>query len=113
MIAIQKITAREILDSRGLPTVEAEVWLTNGLCGRASVPSGASTGLQEALELRDGDPHRYMGKGVLKAVSFVCQELSQALKGFEVTHQREIDDTMIALDGTANKAKFGANAILA
>lgn len=113
MIAIQKITAREILDSRGLPTVEAEVWLTNGLCGRASVPSGASTGLQEALELRDGDQQRYMGKGVLKAVSFVCQELSQALKGLEVTHQRDIDETMIKLDGTANKAKFGANAILA
>lgn len=113
MTQIKEIKAREILDSRGNPTVEAEVILTTGEFGRASVPSGASTGSREALELRDKDTKRYLGKGVLKAVSFVRNELSKALKGFEVTHQQEIDEVMIALDGTPNKGKLGANALLA
>src|SRR3990167_4676553 len=113
MTQIKQIKAREILDSRGLPTVEAEVILTTGECGRAAVPSGASTGSKEALELRDHDKARYAGKGVLKAVSHVCNELSDVLKGFDVTHQSEIDEVMIALDGTPNKSKLGANAILA
>ena len=113
MTQIQQIHAREVLDSRGLPTVEVEVLLTNGDRERAAVPSGASTGSREALELRDGDKNRYMGKGVLKAVAFACHELSQALKGFDVTCQSEIDETMIVLDGTANKERLGANAMLA
>ena len=113
MSQIKEIKAREILDSRGNPTVEAEVILTTGEIGRAAVPSGASTGSREALELRDGDAKRYLGKGVLKAVSFIRNDLSKALKGFEVSHQQEIDDAMLALDGTANKEKFGANALLA
>lgn len=113
MSSIQKINAREILDSRGNPTVEAEVILTTGEIGVAAVPSGASTGSREANELRDKDAKRYLGKGVMQAVSFVRNDLSKALHGFDVTRQQEIDETMIALDGTANKEKFGANALLA
>lgn len=113
MSEIKKINAREILDSRGNPTVEAEVVLSSGEVGRAAVPSGASTGSREALELRDQDQRRYMGKGVLHAVSFIRHDLSNALTGFEVTQQQEIDDAMLMLDGTTNKEKFGANALLA
>jgi enolase len=110
---IQSIKAREILDSRGNPTVEADVILENGVMGRAAVPSGASTGAHEAHELRDGDKARYIGKGVLKAVENVSGEIAKALVGKEVTAQREIDDAMRALDGTENKTRLGANAILA
>lgn len=113
MSHIQEIKAREILDSRGNPTIEADVILSTGERGRAAVPSGASTGSREAVELRDKDNKRYLGKGVLKAVSFIRHELSQALKGLVVTEQQEIDEVMIALDGTPNKEKFGANALLA
>lgn len=113
MSQIKLIRAREILDSRGNPTVEADVVLTTGEMGRAAVPSGASTGSREAIELRDKDANRYMGKGVLAAVSCVNHELSNALKGFDVTHQQEIDEAMLMLDGTVNKEKFGANALLA
>lgn len=113
MSQIKEIKAREILDSRGNPTVEAEVILTTGEKACASVPSGASTGSREALEQRDKDATRYMGKGVMQAVSFIRQDLSKALKGFQITHQQEIDDVMLELDGTENKGKFGANAILA
>ena len=110
---IKSIHAREILDSRGMPTVEAEVTLDSGITGVASVPSGASTGINEALELRDGDPDRYFGKGVLKAVSNVNEIISPALKGMNVYNHTSIDSRMIELDGTANKSKLGANAILA
>lgn len=110
---IRSIHAREILDSRGTPTVEAEVILDSGITGVASVPSGASTGINEALELRDGDPHRYFGKGVLKAVSNVNDIIAPALKGLNVFNQTAIDSLMIDLDGTPNKSKLGANAILA
>ncbi len=113
MSQIKEIKAREIIDSRGNPTVEADVILTTGEVGRAAVPSGASTGSREALELRDKDDKRYMGKGVLKAVGFINQALSRALKGFDVTHQQEIDDAMLVLDGTENKGHLGANALLA
>ncbi|TAK75985.1 MAG: phosphopyruvate hydratase [Gammaproteobacteria bacterium] len=113
MSQIKEIKAREIIDSRGNPTVEAEIILTTGEIGRAAVPSGASTGSREALELRDQDKKRYLGKGVLKAVSFIQHDLSAALKGFDVTRQQEIDDTLLALDGTQNKEKLGANALLA
>lgn len=110
---IKSIHAREILDSRGTPTVEAEVRLDNGVVGVASVPSGASTGINEALELRDGDPGRYFGKGVLKAVSNVNNIISPVLTGFDVYQQASIDSLMIDLDGTENKSRLGANAILA
>lgn len=113
MSQISAIKAREILDSRGNPTVEAEVILTTGEIGRAAVPSGASTGSREALEQRDKDTNRYLGKGVLQAVTFIREDLAKALQGFEVTHQQEIDDVMISLDGTVNKEKYGANALLA
>jgi len=113
MSQIKEISAREILDSRGNPTVEAEVILTTGEIGRASVPSGASTGSHEALELRDKETNRYLGKGVLHAVAKIRHELNKALTGMEVTYQKEIDETMLALDGTENKAKLGANAMLA
>ncbi|MFZ2315154.1 MAG: phosphopyruvate hydratase [Gammaproteobacteria bacterium] len=113
MSQIKEIKAREILDSRGNPTIEADVILTTGEMGRAAVPSGASTGSREALELRDKDEKRYMGKGVLKAIGFINQDLSKALKGFEITRQQELDDTMLTLDGTDNKGKLGANALLA
>ena len=109
---IEKIWAREILDSRGNPTVEVDVTLENGVVGRAAVPSGASTGENEALELRDGDKGRYLGKGVQKAVNNVNTVIAPALKGFNVLGQREIDNKMLALDGTPTKSKLGANAIL-
>ena len=109
---IEKIHAREILDSRGNPTVEVEVTLENGVMGRAAVPSGASTGENEALELRDGDKERYLGKGVLKAVDNVNRVIAPALKGACVLEQRAIDYKMLALDGTPTKSKLGANAIL-
>ncbi len=113
MTEIVDIRAREILDSRGNPTVEAEVELETGVVGSACVPSGASTGSREALELRDKDPARYLGKGVLTAVANVNAEIRPALLGLDVENQRELDEKMLALDGTENKAKLGANAILA
>lgn len=109
---IEKIHAREILDSRGNPTVEVEVTLENGVMGRAAVPSGASTGENEALELRDGDKNRYLGKGVQKAVDNVNNIIAPALKGDCVLSQRAIDGKMLELDGTPTKSKLGANAIL-
>ncbi len=112
MSAITDITAREILDSRGNPTVEVDVTLDSGAFGRAAVPSGASTGAHEAVELRDGDKSRYGGKGVLKAVESVNGEIFDALAGLESHEQRAIDLAMIELDGTPNKARLGANAIL-
>ncbi len=112
MTAIVDIRGREILDSRGNPTVEVDVTLDSGAFGRAAVPSGASTGKHEAVELRDGDKARYGGKGVLKAVSAVNHEIFDALSGLDAEDQIHIDRTMIALDGTANKARLGANAIL-
>ncbi len=112
MTAILDVTAREILDSRGNPTVEVDVVLEDGSMGRAAVPSGASTGAHEAVELRDGDKSRYLGKGVTKAVAAVNGEIFDALAGMEAEDQIAIDRTMIELDGTANKAKLGANAIL-
>jgi enolase len=112
MTAILDITAREILDSRGNPTVEVDVTLEDGSMGRAAVPSGASTGAHEAVELRDGDKARYMGKGVTKAVAAVNGELFEALIDFDAEDQITLDRTMIALDGTPNKARLGANAIL-
>jgi enolase len=113
MSEITDIHAREILDSRGNPTVEAEVLTELGSIGRAAVPSGASTGAREAVELRDGDKTRYLGKGVLKAVESVNSEICDALIGVDVTAQTEIDSRMIALDGTENKGRLGANALLA
>ncbi len=109
---IESITAQEVLDSRGNPTVEVEVILADGSWGRAIVPSGASTGVHEALELRDGDKSRYGGKGVLKAVENVNTEIADALVGWDALEQKEIDTAMIELDGTPNKSKLGANAIL-
>ncbi len=109
---ISNIRAREILDSRGNPTLEVDVLLMDGVLGRAAVPSGASTGIHEALELRDGDPKRYMGKGVLKAVGHVTRELAPALQGKDPCDQRGLDELMLKLDGTETKSKFGANAIL-
>ena len=111
-VLIQNIFAREILDSRGNPTVEVDVILENGVMGRASVPSGASTGLYEACELRDGDKSRYLGKGVSNAVKNVNEEIAPALAGKNVLDQAEIDRLMIQLDGTPNKSRLGANAIL-
>lgn len=113
MSAIIDVIGREILDSRGNPTVEAEVVLESGVMGRAAVPSGASTGVREAIELRDKDPKRYGGKGVLKAVEHVNTELADAVIGLEATDQAFIDRKMIELDGTDNKSRLGANAILA
>ncbi len=112
MGVIVEVVAREILDSRGNPTVEAEVLLDSGVMGRAAVPSGASTGELEALELRDGDKNRFMGKGVLKAVENVNNLIAEEIVGMDATEQRLIDETMIELDGTQNKEKLGANAIL-
>ncbi|MBP6496168.1 MAG: phosphopyruvate hydratase [Psychrobacter sp.] len=111
--AIKDIRAREILDSRGNPTIEADVILADGTIGRAAVPSGASTGSREAVEIRDGDKDRYMGKGVRKAVANVNSQIRSALMDKNVSEQQNIDDTMIALDGTDNKDNLGANAILA
>ena len=110
---IQQIKAREVLDSRGNPTIEADVILDNGIIGSAMVPSGASTGQREALELRDGDKSRYLGKGVLKAVDFINTEINQALAGFDISNLSVIDQAMIDLDGTDTKSRLGANAILA
>ena len=112
MTAIVDITGREILDSRGNPTIEVDVRLEDGSLGRAAVPSGASTGAHEAVELRDGDKKRYLGKGVRKAVDAVNGEIFDAIGGMDAEAQAKIDDTMIALDGTPNKARLGANAIL-
>jgi enolase len=112
MTAIVDIVAREILDSRGNPTVEVDVVLEDGSMGRAAVPSGASTGAHEAVELRDGDKNRYGGKGVKKAVESVTRDIFDAVSGFEAEEQIKIDEAMIALDGTPNKARLGANAIL-
>jgi enolase len=111
--AIIDVIAREILDSRGNPTVEADVLLESGVLGRAAVPSGASTGSREAIELRDGDKSRYLGKGVLKAVEHVNTEICEAIIGLDVEDQAFIDRTMIELDGTENKSRLGANALLA
>jgi len=113
MTTIVRITGREILDSRGNPTVEADVHLANGSMGRAAVPSGASTGEHEAVELRDGDKSRYLGKGTQAAVSHVNGEIAQSLHGKDAAQQAEIDRLMIELDGTPNKGRLGANAILA
>jgi enolase len=112
MSAILDISAREILDSRGNPTVEVDVTLESGVTGRAAVPSGASTGAHEAVELRDGDAKRYGGKGVLKAVAAVNSEIFEALSGLDAREQLAIDAQMIELDGTPNKSRLGANAIL-
>ena len=111
--AIESVHAREILDSRGNPTVEAEVWLADGSQGRAAAPSGASTGQHEAVELRDGDPRRYGGRGVQRAVGHVRTELAARIRGQDALAQTAIDEALIALDGTPNKGRFGANAILA
>lgn len=113
MSAIIDVVAREILDSRGNPTVEADVLLESGVMGRAAVPSGASTGEKEALELRDGDKSRYLGKGVLKAVEHINTEICEALVGLDATDQAFIDKTLIELDGTDSKSRLGANALLA
>src|SRR6202011_5061057 len=113
MTEIVAIHAREILDSRGNPTVEADVLLASGSMGRAAVPSGASTGEHEAVELRDGDKSHYLGKGVLQAVENVESILAPELTGMDAANQRLIDATMISLDGTENKSRIGANAILA
>jgi len=113
MTAIHEIKAREVLDSRGNPTVEVDVILAGGAVGRAAVPSGASTGEHEALELRDGDKKRYLGKGVSQAVRNVTDKIAPALKGFDALDQLTVDQTMLKLDGTETKAKLGANAILA
>lgn len=113
MSAIVDVVAREILDSRGNPTVEADVLLESGIMGRAAVPSGASTGSREAIELRDGDKDRYLGKGVLAAVENVNTEISEAIIGLDAEEQAFIDKTLIELDGTENKSRLGANATLA
>ena len=112
MSAILDIHAREILDSRGNPTVEVDVLLESGALGRAAVPSGASTGAYEAIELRDGDKKRYAGKGVLKAIENINETINQALTGYECTEQLDIDNILLDLDGTKNKKKLGANALL-
>ena len=112
MSYIEKIHARQILDSRGNPTVEVDVITSNGVSSRAAVPSGASTGIHEAVEIRDEDQTKYLGKGVLKAVSNVNNTINNALKGLPVNNQKEIDKKLLALDGTKNKSKLGANAIL-
>ena len=113
MSIIEQVWSREIMDSRGNPTIEAEVILEDGTTGRAAVPSGASTGENEAVELRDGDKLRYLGKGVMKAVANVNEKIGRELEGLDVLDQTQIDQTMIALDGTENKSNLGANAILA
>src|SRR5512137_770543 len=113
MSTIYDINARQVLDSRGNPTVEADVILTGGAMGRAAVPSGASTGEHEAIELRDGDKKRYLGKGVTKAVRNVTEKILPALEGIDALDQLAVDSTMLELDGTETKSKLGANAILA
>ena len=112
IIEIVDVLGREILDSRGNPTVEVEVYLEDGTVGRAAVPSGASTGIYEACELRDGDKSRYLGKGVLNAVENVNTEIAECLVGMNVLDQVSIDKAMLELDGTPNKTRLGANAIL-
>lgn len=112
MSLIAKVHARQILDSRGNPTIEVDVVTSNGILGRAAVPSGASTGIHEAVELRDGDKSVYLGKGVLKAVHHVNTVINEALHGMDVFEQKKIDGLMLSIDGTANKSKIGANAIL-
>ncbi|MCG7964754.1 MAG: phosphopyruvate hydratase, partial [Candidatus Thiodiazotropha taylori] len=112
MSEIVDVRGREILDSRGNPTIEADVFTADGAIGRAMVPSGASTGSREALELRDGDKSRYLGKGVLQAVANINGPIKEALMGMEVTEQAALDQCMLDLDGTENKAKLGANALL-
>ncbi len=112
MTAIVNVVGREVLDSRGNPTVEVDVVLEDGSMGRAAVPSGASTGTREAVELRDGDKGRFGGKGVLRAVEAVNRDIFDAVSGLEAEDQLKIDETMIALDGTKNKSRLGANAIL-
>src|SRR5712671_6554670 len=112
MSKIVDIRGREIIDSRGNPTVEADVLLDSGALGRAAVPSGASTGAHEAVELRDGDKKRYLGKGVTKALAAVTGEIFDAVGGMDAESQAKIDETLIALDGTPNKGRLGANAIL-
>lgn len=112
MSAIIEVAAREILDSRGNPTLEVDVLLEGGHVGRAAVPSGASTGQFEAVELRDGDPSRYGGKGVLNAVANVTDVIAPEIIDFDATDQVALDDFLIELDGTPNKAKLGANAML-
>ncbi|MFO0152786.1 MAG: phosphopyruvate hydratase, partial [Burkholderiales bacterium] len=113
MSAIVDIIGREVIDSRGNPTVECDVLLESGAMGRAAVPSGASTGSREAIELRDGDKSRYLGKGVLKAVGNINTEISEAIVGLDAAEQAFIDKALIELDGTENKARLGANATLA
>src|SRR6266498_539276 len=110
--SIEAVLGREILDSRGNPTVAVEVLLSGGATGRAAVPSGASTGEREALELRDGDPKRYGGKGVLKAVAHVNEEIAREIRGTDARDQPLLDRILIELDGTPNKGRLGANAIL-
>src|ERR1700681_1826019 len=112
MSQISQLRGREILDSRGNPTIEVDVLLANGSFGRASVPSGASTGAHEAVEIRDGDPARYAGKGVLRAVEAVNDEIADAVIGMDASDQIALDGAMIELDGTPNKSRLGANAIL-
>jgi len=111
--SIVRVIAREILDSRGVPTIEAQVELSDGSLGRAAVPSGASAGSHEALELRDGDPQRFGGRGVLKAVAHVQQQIAPVLKGQSPFQQERIDRRLMEVDGTPNKSRLGANAILA
>src|SRR6266576_6131495 len=111
--SIRNIIGREILDSRGNPTVEVDVRLEDGVLGRAAVPSGASTGEYEALELRDGDKAKYLGKGVLKAVGNANTEIAKSIAGLDAADQRALDHKMISLDGTPTKSRLGANAILA
>jgi len=112
MTSIEFVYAREILDSRGNPTIEVDVHLVGGTMGRAAVPSGASTGVHEALELRDGDAGRYLGKGVLKAISNVVEIIGPELAGEDALDQTTIDEILLELDGTENKSKLGANAML-
>jgi len=113
MSAIVDIIGREILDSRGNPTVECDVLLESGTMGRAAVPSGASTGSREAIELRDGDLSRYLGRGVLQAVEHVNTEISEAIMGLDASEQSFLDKTLLELDGSDNKSRLGANAMLA
>src|SRR3712207_3317437 len=113
MSAIVDIIGREVIDSRGNPTVECDVLLESGVMGRAAVPSGASTGSREAIELRDGDPKRYFGKGVLQACENINTEISEAIMGLDANEQAFLDRTLIDLDGTENKSRLGANAMLA
>ena len=111
MSAIVDIIGREVIDSRGNPTVECDVLLESGVMGRAAVPSGASTGSREAIELRDGDKSRYLGKGVLKAVEHINTEIAEAVLGLDASEQAFLDKTLIDLDGTENKGRLGANAM--